>query len=103
MANYRSKIQITVDMLNEANKGPIGRTHLMYKTNTSHKMLKSYLEKLTNSGLLELNGNCMYETTGKGQEFLLKAKNAIKLKNKVAKATDERNNALEELKKYGFN
>ena len=47
----RSKLGITLDILKILRKRT-KPTHLMYKTNISHKLLKIYIDKLTEEGLI---------------------------------------------------
>ena len=52
----RSKVEIIFDILKTINEkeGRIKPTHLMYKSNLSHKLLNSYLEELLGKGLVQV-------------------------------------------------
>lgn len=70
----RSVMSLTANILIVANDG-IGRTHLMYKANLSHRMLNSYLSYLTNLGLIKAitqENDCRtyYHTTETGKKYL---------------------------------
>ena len=54
MAARRSRLELVFDILLAIqNKGgKIKPTHLMYKSNLSHKLLNSYLEELAERGLV---------------------------------------------------
>ena len=55
MAQKRNKIEIVNDILNSIQqKGEIKPTHLMYKSNLSHKLLNGYLEELLQKELVIL-------------------------------------------------
>ena len=55
MSERRSKIDIIYDMLKAINDkgGKILPTHLLYKSNLSHKRMKEYLEHLMGRHLIE--------------------------------------------------
>ena|SRR3989344_1841928 len=55
-ATRRSRLELVFDiLLSIQNKGgKIKPTHLMYKSNLSHKLLNSYLEELLQKGLVEV-------------------------------------------------
>lgn len=55
-ATRRSRLELVFDiLLSIQNKGgKIKPTHLMYKSNLSHKLLNSYLEELIQKGLVEV-------------------------------------------------
>ncbi|MDD5649543.1 MAG: winged helix-turn-helix domain-containing protein [Candidatus Nanoarchaeia archaeon] len=82
MAQKRNKIDIVNDMLNSIHqKGEIKPTHLMYKSNLSHSLMKVYLEELIEKELIkethkEYKGHKhnYFIITEKGIDFLLKFK-----------------------------
>ena len=48
-------------------------THIMYKSNLSYQLLKSYLEFLLVNGLIRsktIHGKQLYNMTDKGQQFI---------------------------------
>lgn len=55
-ATRRSRLELVYDILvSIQNKGgKIKPTHLMYKSNLSHKLLQSYLDELVGKGLINL-------------------------------------------------
>ena len=64
----RNELDICADILRIARKG--GRkTHLVYRANLNFNLLKRYVGKLGESGLLEKEGDYYY-TTERGCEFL---------------------------------
>ena len=65
MASRRSRLELIFDILLAIqNKGgTIKPTHLMYKSNLSHKLLNSYLDELIQKELVQIN-----------QEFVRKKK-----------------------------
>lgn len=67
----RGKIEIIGDILGVCLDGNAKRTHIMYKGNLSHDMLKTYTDELVTKGLVELVGDkAQFKTTEKGREFL---------------------------------
>lgn len=75
----RNKIDIVYDMLKavENKGGKILPTHLLYKSNLSHKRMKLYLEELMSKKVLqetEHKGKKHYEITDNGWKFLQKLK-----------------------------
>ncbi len=71
----RSKLHVLVDMLRVVNENDVTRpTHILYKANLSHKLLKAYLEILVSNGFIEkitTQKNVNYKITDKGREFIL--------------------------------
>jgi predicted transcriptional regulator len=50
----RSKLEMYVDILQVlSRRGPLKLTHIMYKANVNCKVLKEYLDFLTNQNLIE--------------------------------------------------
>ncbi len=50
----RNRIEIINDILSSiSSKGKIKPTHLMYKSNLSHTLMKSYLEELIEKNMVE--------------------------------------------------
>lgn len=79
MTSRRSKIDVVMDILvSIQNKGgAIKPTHLMYKSNLSHKLLKEYVLELKSRSLIEeitIKENRYVTLTEKGQEFLARLK-----------------------------
>ena len=76
MRGKRESLQVIHDILQAiSNKnGAIKPTHIMYKANLSHQMLKEYLGDLTARGFVEekqdKKGNLTYLLTPKGQKYL---------------------------------
>jgi predicted transcriptional regulator len=59
------------DILSVCANGNMRKTHIMYRGNLSHDMLKAYTEELRRKGLVELSENGrQFRTTEKGREFL---------------------------------
>ncbi|MFH0831947.1 MAG: winged helix-turn-helix domain-containing protein [archaeon] len=79
MAKKRNKIEIINDILRtiKDKRGRIKQTHLMYKVNLSHKLMKSYLEELiTKEMVLETKQekNIYLLLKPRGEEFMEKLK-----------------------------
>lgn len=77
MTKRRSRFDIINDILSVIeNKGhKIKPTHLMYKSNLSHKLMKGYLEELVEKELIqevEDRGNKYILITDKGLDFTFK-------------------------------
>lgn len=70
MATRRSRLELIFDILLAIQNrgGKIKPTHLMYKSNLSHKLLNSYLEELMMKELVKLE-----------EEFSRKKKNSTKM------------------------
>jgi len=56
MGSRRSRLELVFDILQAIqNKGGrIKPTHLMYKSNLSHKLLSNYMDELIEKGLIEV-------------------------------------------------
>ena len=74
MSQRRTRMEIIHDILIaiQAKGGKIKPTHLMYKSNLSHELMKSYLDELTGKGFIEKEEkeNTMVLITIKGLKFL---------------------------------
>lgn len=81
MGARRSRLELIFDiLLSVQNKGgKIKPTHLMYKSNLSHKLLNAYLEELIQKEMILIeetynrkskNTNKMIALTDKGSSFL---------------------------------
>jgi len=68
---YRSRIQITADILEIAKNGS-RKTKIMYLGNLSFDLLQKYLDMLVNYELLDIHGSSdkSYIATPKGKQFL---------------------------------
>ncbi len=67
MASRRSRLELVFDILvSIQNKGgKIKPTHLMYKSNLSHKLLNDYLEELIGKEMVEIREIQNKKTTSK--------------------------------------
>lgn len=76
LVQMRSQIDIMANILNEAVEGA-KKTHIMYRCNLSYRQLQRYLKLLLGMKLLravsekESSKTLFFETTEKGQNFLL--------------------------------
>ena len=71
----RSKIQVITDILRmmQRENGKVKPTHILYKANLSHKLLKEHLNDLLQKGLIEVvieKNRTYYQITQKGKEFV---------------------------------
>lgn len=67
---YRSRLEIIRDILLVVGGDGCKKTHIMYRANLSFNLLKSYLESVLGSGLVEFDGDSCYTITEKGEMFL---------------------------------
>jgi len=68
----RTNLEITAEILSFCKK-PRTKTHVMYNTNLSWRMLQHYLCQLQSLGLLEVHHSVpKYVTTQKGLKFVEK-------------------------------
>ncbi len=70
MTNRRSRLELIFDILMaiQFKGGRIKPTHLMYKSNLSHKLLSSYMDELIGKGMIEIQ-----------EEYVRKRKGNIKM------------------------
>jgi predicted transcriptional regulator len=74
MGSKRDRLEIIAEILGSCSE-PKTKTHIMYGTNLSWKMLQQYLSELQSRGLLEVHGNSSkYVTTKRGLDFVKKWK-----------------------------
>ena len=71
----RNKLEIIYDILKAVQDkgGKIKPTHLLYKSNLSHKRMKEYLDSLMEKTLIKENsekGQKLYQITDEGFKFL---------------------------------
>jgi predicted transcriptional regulator len=64
----RNDLDICADILKVARNGA-KKTHLVYKANLNFNIIRKYIQRLKENGLLEIH-NGRYFTTDKGFEFL---------------------------------
>ena len=77
MKQKRERLEIIHDILNVIMKknNKIKPTHLLYKSNLSHKMMKEYIDYLTEKNLIENKNegkNNFFCLTDKGFQYLEK-------------------------------
>jgi len=75
VTNRRSRLEIVYDLLNSIREkgGTIKPTHLLYKSNLSHKKMIEYTSELMEKGLMEekeKEGKKIYALTDKGLEYV---------------------------------
>jgi len=75
MTNRRSRLEIIYDLLNSIREkgGAIKPTHLLYKSNLSHKKMMEYTAELMEKGFMEekeKEGKKIYALTDKGLEYV---------------------------------
>jgi len=76
MSERRSHLEIVFDILKaiQDKGGKIKPTHLLYKSNLSHKRMKGYVEDLQKKGLMIADVNederSMFAITDQGLKFL---------------------------------
>jgi len=78
----RNSLEITAEILQIASKGA-KKTHIVYKANLNHVILKNYLDRLEEQGLITRNvklGN-EFKTTQKGLKFVQQYRNLQALAN----------------------
>jgi len=71
----RSPMEMVCDILKVVSTGPTKPTHILYKANMSWKVLSSYLDFLTSSGMLDKEDaeggkRSTYRLTTKGRKVL---------------------------------
>lgn len=79
MQGKRNKLEIIRDILMtiRAKQGKIKPTHILYKSNLSHAMMKEYLDELIKNELIvetTKENSRTYSVTKKGDEYLEKFK-----------------------------
>jgi len=75
MEKKRNRLEIIRDILKviKEKNGRIKPTHILYKSNLSHQMMKEYLDELIAKQFvneLELKKGKTYEITSKGMQYL---------------------------------
>ncbi|MEK6974681.1 MAG: winged helix-turn-helix domain-containing protein [Nanoarchaeota archaeon] len=75
MTSRRAKIEIIYDMLRAIHEkgGTIKPTHLLYKSNLSHKKMTLYVNNLVSNGMIKISligDNKMFAITEKGIKYL---------------------------------
>jgi len=74
MGSKRDRVEIMAEILGLCSE-PRNKTHVMYGTNLSWKMLQHYLSELQSRGLLEVHDNSTrYVTSKRGLDFVEKWK-----------------------------
>ncbi len=72
----RSDIEISADILKVALYGA-KKSHIVYQANLNFEVVKKYLKRLSESGLINLPsiGNRIFKTTLKGREYINRYEN----------------------------
>lgn len=84
MGERRSKVHVLVDILRVIQRegGTAKPTHILYKANLSHKLLKSHLGLLIEKGFIEqkqYGDKVYYSVTQKGTEFIVEYRKVERL------------------------
>lgn len=86
LGRYRRRLEIIRDILlavsahNSAKK-----THIMYGSNLSYKVLMRYFDGVLKAGLLEFDGKSEYWLTDKGESFLMAYEDYHRSRNDLEK------------------
>ena len=92
----RHKLDIFADILRLAINGA-KMTRLVYQANTNFSKIKSYLDLLSEKGLIESHNDSLY-TTDKGIEYIEKYEELIQVINSLEnKKSDEKKNESEDI------
>ena len=81
----RSKMQVIADILRVVEGSSSNRvkpTHILYKANLSHKLLKDHINTLLQKGFIEVEiekNHTYYKITEKGQKFMSEFRKLEKL------------------------
>jgi predicted transcriptional regulator len=68
---YRSRTDITSQILETASHGGVTKTRIMYNAYLSYAQLKEYISVLLENGLVEYTAeDKLFRTTSKGMQFL---------------------------------
>ncbi|MFP4119227.1 MAG: winged helix-turn-helix domain-containing protein [Candidatus Woesearchaeota archaeon] len=84
MSKKRGRLQIIYDILSSIRDkgGSIKPTHLLYKSNLSHQMMRGYLKELQEKGFIkehyQKNKSKTYILTDKGYEYLAEYQKVLK-------------------------
>ena len=72
----RSDIEISADILKVALHGA-KKSHIVYRANLNFEVVKKYLERLSESGLINFPSinNRIFKTTPKGREYINRYEN----------------------------
>ena len=72
----RSDIEISADILKVAMHGA-KKSHIVYKANLNFDVVKRYLKRLSDAGLIKLPSfeNRLFQTTPKGKEYIHRYEN----------------------------
>ena len=72
----RSNIEISADILKVALHGA-KKSHIVYRANLNFEVVKKYLERLSESGLINLPsiGKSTFRTTSKGRDYINRYEN----------------------------
>jgi predicted transcriptional regulator len=73
----RNQLDIVADIIKVANKGS-SKTGLVYKANLNFKIVKRYINRMIDNGLLEKRGDLFFSTQ-KGDIFLENYKSTMNL------------------------
>ena len=84
MSARRTKMQVIADVLRviQTGNGRVKPTHILYKANLSHKLLKEHLNVLLQKGFVEVeldDSRTYYKITEKGQKFISEFRKVEKL------------------------
>ena len=83
MNERRSTMQVLVDVLRVIEReNKVKPTHILYKANLSHKLLKEYLNTLLQKGFIEVvieKNHTYYKITDKGRNFMIEFRKIEKL------------------------
>jgi predicted transcriptional regulator len=100
MGKHRSRLKILEDILSVINgEKEVKKTHIMYRAYLSYNLLTRYLNDLVEASLIKCSKGTCYSLTEKGEKFLARFGEYLKIRESVEKQISHIENEKAALKK----